>query len=178
MNEIDQGLVMDARAWIEFGKMFNNMIVEGWEVDIESSVINDSTTTFGYFVYDPKTDSIYENSYFLSPYLAIKEVYFRFFLDQPNNVDVLLNLEKDIEDEMYLQADKLGITVDEFVVNVLKEQIEKVEERPVLTEYASCCFNCSHVKELEEISPYCSQLRQRTEREYTCRYFERYTPSE
>lgn len=164
MNEIDNDLVMDARKWIEFGKMFNNMIQDGWEVDIETSVIDDYNTTYSYFVYDVKEDETYANHYFKSPYLAIKEVYFHYFLNQKSNEDVSIDLDKDLEDRLYALADKEGITIDEVVANVLKAE-------PILKEYADCCYNCSHVKELEEISPYCTKLSQRTEREYTCRYF-------
>lgn len=156
MNENE---IMDARKWIEFGKMFNNMVQEGWEVSLDSLVIGDQTTVYNVCAVNDEGELLEYNGDHDSPYLAIKDFYFHYFFDEEMD-SIEFNLPDVDLEKLYNMSDKEGITIDEMIGKILMEilPISKEEEGedcdcdycsfapdPNIEE-AKCCFNCKFIK--------------------------------
>ena len=131
--------IMSGRKWIEFGKMFNNMVIEGIEVELLSTQQDDGTIT--YYI---DSELGYSDDY-LTPYAAIKEIYFGEFLGFEELEDINLDLPPELEEELYVQSDKEGITIDELVIRILTETIEKEKVPQAEIGNAECCFNCNEL---------------------------------
>jgi len=107
--------VMTARMWIEYGKMHNNLVMEGFD------------PTIGYFPENDENDAHYEHEYsydkFPNPYLAMKDLYFTEYLDQKDYVDVKMDLNPNLLEFLHFVSDKDGVTVDEVVNKMISEVI-------------------------------------------------------
>ena len=169
---------MDSRKWLEFGKMYNNMIQE----ISDDCAINLIAYRLKEFHGDDDlrycieimngADCVYSSGEdgFINPYYAMKDAYFSHYLGQADYEDVSFDLTEDQMKLIYKESDKQGITFDEFILNLLKEHIEKVT--PDLIEEADCCYNCEYFS-LDNVAyiPYCNKMTCGTEREYTCKNF-------
>lgn len=128
--------IMTGRKWVEFGKMLNNMTIEGINVSLMSYFDKEGTITY-YIDSDLGCSDDY-----LTPYSAIKEIYFGEFLEFEELEDMNLDLPPELEEELYVQSDKEGITIDELVIRILTETIEKEKVPKTVIRNAECCFNC------------------------------------
>ena len=99
---------MNDRMWKEFGKMWDNMEAEG----IEFSLVCYPTP---------------EDEEYVSPYKALKDVYFKKYLGMNNYTDLELELDDETLKLLYKTADIQHITIDELVINILKDFIDKKE---------------------------------------------------
>jgi hypothetical protein len=118
--------VMDARKWIEFGKMFNAMETEGWYLELVS--FNDhEINEYDFEVYDEYGDDLVpcHNHRFQTPYAAIKHAYFTVYKNEPDYTDLQLDIEPGDLKRIQKMADDNGITVDEVIINILKDAIER-----------------------------------------------------
>jgi hypothetical protein len=106
--------VMTSRLWIEYGKMLNNLIVDGADVSITNCLDDDENDVYSHS---------YSGEEFASPYLAMKDLYFRQYLEVDDYTDFPLNLDGETLDKLYLISDKEGITLDELVIRILKEMV-------------------------------------------------------
>jgi hypothetical protein len=113
-EEIEQE-VMTARMWIEYGKMHNNLVMEGEDVSISNELNDDGNDVY----LNSYTDTEHPN-----PYLAMKEIYFMLYLEKEDCVDFALCLDDATTRELYSVADQRGIIVDELVVEILDNFIE------------------------------------------------------
>lgn len=94
---------MDKREWIEIGKMWENM--------------RDKGIQFLHY-YDISSFEEY-------PYKTIKDVYFTEYLGIEEFEDFTFECDEKLLDKLYEIADNQGITVDEVVINCLKDMIER-----------------------------------------------------
>jgi hypothetical protein len=124
---IDNKEIMDARKWIEFGKMFNNMIQEGWEVVLDSE-FGETGTVYSVNMFTPK-EEFYDSEQYITPYEAIKVMYFKYFLGESDTVETQLDLGTDCIEVLCEIADKDGITVDEVIVNILKQLLGEIPKK-------------------------------------------------
>lgn len=94
----------DNRKWIEMGKMFNKIKTLGKET----------------YVYDLCTEQ----------YDDIKSFYFENYLKIEKISQIEFNLTEEVYNNLCNMADEQDITVDEVVMNILKEYIEKENSKP------------------------------------------------
>lgn len=118
MNDNDiENEVMDARKWIELGKMFNNMNLAGYDVKLKSEVRGDGRTihTCDVFAFGWAR---YASEKFMTPYSAIKDVYFRFFLKKDiSGIQTELKSVGTVSlEKLYKESDKLGVPVEQVIL--------------------------------------------------------------
>jgi hypothetical protein len=137
-----------AREWVEFGKMWETMVAADFELNLEH--IQEHTDEgeragemFEVSAIPPDFTKMIRSvehisGWKTSPYLAMKELYFRLYLKEPDCEDI----ELDIDDDIYVRfcdaADELGITLDEFFTKALKAKIAQLEN-----EEKKCGVNCN-----------------------------------
>lgn len=118
--------VMTARKWIEFGKMWNAMEAEGWELDLITTVDYNGNKMYEVDIWEDGSDNFIDGGFdgrFSTPYAAIKDVYFRTYLGIKKFEDVALDIDPEVMRRVENYTDKNGITVDEFIIEALKEAI-------------------------------------------------------
>lgn len=174
-KEIYQEEIMTARNWVEFGKMFNNMTVDGLYVDLISTNTYEDNEFVIYYINLSNDEEDWNNEEFgfKSPYLAIKHAYFEYFLEIESE-----NIQLDIPDEqlseLYKIADKEGITIDEVVIRMLQKNIEEEcccgtdqEDEPEIYE-AECCNNCESLEWIDTDHPTCIHHDVKVKRNLLC----------
>jgi len=143
MEEINKNEIMDARAWIEFGKMYNCMTQAGFEVEL---LCEHTYTDYSISAFDTNTEEYVETDcdIFTTPYLAIKDFYFKYFLKNEEFCDQLVYITNQDLNNLYLESDRLGVPVEEYVIEILRElQPEEPEKVEVYSAY--CCYNCTYM---------------------------------
>lgn len=112
--------IMTGTMWKEFGKMYNAIVSEGYELVLENTY-HDGEMFYTASAFSPYGEHLQDSEECLNPYCALKELYFTGFLGYQEWEDVPLELDPYILDELYKAADKEGITIDEYVINALRE---------------------------------------------------------
>lgn len=152
---------MNPRKWLEFGKMFEVLIEEGWEVSLDSITSDDDKILFCIVLCSD--DQLIEDDYFHdTPYEAIKDAYFKHVLDIWEAEEIQLDLPEEILEALYKLSDEEGIPLDEYVNNVLKESLPKA------IDYAKCCFNCKNFELTATTNGYCNRNNICTRNNFTC----------
>lgn len=153
---------MTKRQWLEFGKMWNKMeACDGFDFGV-------------YFLANKKFDK--------TAYDLLKEQYFLLYLDQRNTELVNFDLPEDLLEKLYEIADEEDITIDELIIDILMDTVEKEKEKEkALTEKAltekyqpgRCCFNCCNGidKEKYEVRMGCLHLQKTVHRSFVCGAF-------
>jgi hypothetical protein len=140
MNELTpEDVCMDARKWIEFGKMYNNIIQEGWEIVLDSTYEEDGTKyRVDIFTPDEEFD---DKEYYVNPYEAMKVMYFKYYLDCESE-NISFDIPNNILKELFIEADTLGITLDELIINILSDTFNKDSLKFIDPD---CCNQCEEV---------------------------------
>ena len=134
---------MDARKWIEFGKMFNNLEVAGIEVELLCSEIGD------YYIstFDTNNGCCLDNEgvVFCTPYLAMKDYYFNYFCNTGDYTNTLVYIADQDLTDLYKESDVAGMPVEEYVLQILKNTELPDPPKPIEIHEAYCCYNCIHL---------------------------------
>jgi hypothetical protein len=171
--------VMTGRMWIEFGKMFNAISSEGYEIVIESFIKEPYVSAFVATVFGDGA-LMGESDEYLNPYAALKELYFTGYLGIKEWEDITLDFENEELQILCEVADKEGITIDEFMMNAIQELInstpqkEKEEPKEEYTpiEVAECCYTCDFIREDYNITGAgCVKLDRETEYQKICKHY-------
>jgi hypothetical protein len=133
------------REWIELGKMYEAMSNVGQRVTIfnrgdkfVAAINHGHTESFEDGCCDVTIQvGTVDDEWFDTPYEALKFQYFTWFLEQQTEV-VPLDLPVEMIAELFEQADREGITIDELVTEILTEALA-----PPVQEASSCCGSCS-----------------------------------
>lgn len=158
---------MCARRWVEFGKMFNNIVTQSdFEIMVESW---DRPAGIRYTAQLSTANDCFESDEHVSPYLALKQVYFRDFLGQTATEDIALDFSDDQLEDLYVLADKDGVTIDEKICELLTNYIENQVE----IEQGECCYNCVYLNEGEHFgaTSRCEKLNRQVKYENSCSGF-------
>ena len=174
--------IMTGRMWVEFGKMYNAIVSEGYDVIVET-VRENFNTFYSISVWDGlhMVDESGDVVEYLNPYIALKELYFRGYLGIKEWEDIPLDFDNEELDSLYKLADQEGITIDEFIINVIKEMLvilppkEEPKEDNTPIEVAECCYTCDYIREdFNDTGAGCVKLNRETEYQKKCKH---YTPA-
>ena len=85
-----------------------------------------------------------EEEWFDSIYEAVKYQYFAVVRDEPNTTQFNIDLDDDLIDKLYDLADERGVIVDEIIIEVLSEMLDKLSESKCSCQTKCPACGCSH----------------------------------
>jgi hypothetical protein len=131
-EKVREAQVMDSRKWIEFGKMWNAMETEGYQLTLETYPDTEGIEPNEYEVEvwnlaGVRNYNEFSQSYgpFLSPYSAMKSAYFRIYLGMKEYEEIDFDLDEETLAKVTRMADANGITIDEVVTEILVSALGK-----------------------------------------------------
>jgi hypothetical protein len=166
---VNQEEIMNARRWIEFGKMFNNIEAAGIEIELHSNEVN------AYYIegYDESKGLVAGNgdTPFKTPYLAMKDFYFTYFINTENWIEGDVYIPAEDVDAFQKEADALGITMEELGQLRLIASLP-LEPEVVEIQEANCCATCIYCGDIFFLGyTLCEKNKKETKSQYVCKKF-------